>query len=772
MQVRADSTSLEQSRGHQLLHRWSVAITLAITTLPFLQVLIGRQTAMYEDSLDYNVPNIVNSWHAIKSGHSPFWTPFVYSGFNRLGAGQIGIFYPPNLLFAVLGPVTAYRWWLLAHLWIAAGGAYAWSWHRWRSKPGAIVSGFGYALGGFMVLHIVHMSLLAPAALIPWALLGLDLVIDRWTLPRAALCSGSIALVALSGHPQGLWMCLAALGILGFAELVRSGRGWQPWGRALAGMGLGVGVAAIQLIPVRLLSQTSIRPRLTQEEAFTFASAPRHLLSLFAPRLLGGYSGLHAAAWNETDPTLPVHEVTNYLMITLLAIAAIGFWDNRRDRRTIGLAALAVFGILMSLAGNTPFGRLAFHIVPLASSFRAWSRVSLLTSLAVVSLAAAGVRALLREPARYVLGLLATCVVPLVITVAAPLLWRNHNLFAPGSARVVAMVWPILLLGTLCLVVIAMGTRAPKWAAGALVLVCAVDATAFAFTGQWRSLQVAPSAARQWFSASTEPFGTAIDAPGGVDRWVSSDVTARSWGLVKRRDTVMGYDPLIQRNYSDLAAGMSYSGVIGRGDFWEKGQLSDILRVTTYVGAPDRAPADPSWNGGGTMTGLPYLRRWTRKPRLPESYLVGDAELATTNNIYWLVRDRKNDLRNIVYVEPGMPGTDRAVADLLKRGNAGASSGAMSEYGRGTYEVDATRAALLVVSYAWLDGWHATVDGRSVPVTRANGLVLGVQVPAGHHVVHLRFSPPGLRFGALLSLLSLVLLVVPTAAAVALRRRH
>ena len=119
-----------------------------------------------------------------------------------------------------------------------------------------------------------------------------------------------------------------------------------------------------------------------------------------------------------------------------------------------------------------------------------------------------------------------------------------------------------------------------------------------------------------------------------------------------------------------------------------------------------------------------------------------------------------------------MPGTDSAVADLLKRGNAGASSGAMSDYGRGTYTVDATRAALLVVSYAWLDGWHATVDGRSVPVTRANGLVLGVQVPAGHHVVHLRFSPPGLRFGALISLLSLCALGTPAALTTIRRRKQ
>jgi len=97
-------------------HRRPVAIMLAIVTVPFVQVLLGQRTAMYEDIVDYNVPNIVASWRAIKSGHSPFWGPYVFSGFNRLGSGQTGIFYPPNAIFAVLGPVAAYRWWLLLHL--------------------------------------------------------------------------------------------------------------------------------------------------------------------------------------------------------------------------------------------------------------------------------------------------------------------------------------------------------------------------------------------------------------------------------------------------------------------------------------------------------------------------------------------------------------------------------------------------------------------------------------------------------------------------------
>jgi uncharacterized membrane protein YfhO len=92
--------------------------------------------------------------------------------------------------------------------------------------------------------------------------------------------------------------------------------------------------------------------------------------------------------------------------------------------------------------------------------------------------------------------------------------------------------------------------------------------------------------------------------------------------------------------------------------------------------------------------------------------------------------------------------------------------------GSGRYVVDADRPAMLVVSYGWLDGWQATVDGRDVPVVRANGLVLGVPVPAGRHEVRFRFVPPGLRVGLLLAGLASVAIVTPWAIARWRRRRR
>ena len=55
-------------------------------------------------------------------------------------------------------------------------------------------------------------------------------------------------------------------------------------------------------------------------------------------------------------------------------------------------------------------------------------------------------------------------------------------------------------------------------------------------------------------------------------------------------------------------------------------------------------------------------------------------------------------------------------------------------------------------------GWSATVDGVPTRIELANGFAMAVQVPAGKHVVQLRYQTPGRGVGAALSLLSLALL--------------
>lgn len=66
--------------------------------------------------------------------------------------------------------------------------------------------------------------------------------------------------------------------------------------------------------------------------------------------------------------------------------------------------------------------------------------------------------------------------------------------------------------------------------------------------------------------------------------------------------------------------------------------------------------------------------------------------------------------------------------------------------------VDAAHATLLLARSPD-PGWHFAVDGRRAPVTPGPGILHGVAVTAGEHVVEAAYRPPGLVVGLALSLL-------------------
>jgi hypothetical protein len=62
---------------------------------------------------------------------------------------------------------------------------------------------------------------------------------------------------------------------------------------------------------------------------------------------------------------------------------------------------------------------------------------------------------------------------------------------------------------------------------------------------------------------------------------------------------------------------------------------------------------------------------------------------------------------------------------------------------------------ILVVADSYSPGWRAEVDGDAAEILPVWGVVRGVSVPAGEHLVRMRYEPPGYRWGILLSLVGL-----------------
>jgi hypothetical protein len=411
---------------------------------------------------------------------------------------------------------------------------------------------------------------------------------------------------------------------------------------------------------------------------------------------------------------------------------------------------MTLFAIVFGMGDSTPFGHVAYVIVPGAKEFRSWGRTLWLADLAVAMLAGAGVRVLLRAPGRIGVHLLEAAGGLAVFVTVLPHISSIGRLMATGTPGTIARWTPVALL--LCLAGAVSMTEVQRRAGViAILLVCALDLFSFVHVAPWSGASASRRVVDALYDSSPPVFGVPYDAPGGIDRWVSDTYTFRSLSLAKNLLGVNGYDPLLQKDWAESAGGWRYDGDPARDDLWQPGWASDVLRVSTLVLTDAAKPTDPTWRRDGIVPG--GFTRWVRTPRLDDAYLVGAVDLGSLQQVQSQLRNPYADLRASAWVERRTP----AMEHLTEPGRAGTVDSAdMLDSGR--IVVNAERDALLVMSQDWERGWHATVDGKSVPVLRVNGLVLGVTVPRGHHVVKIAFTPPGLERGALIALLAILAL--------------
>ena len=134
---------------------------------------------------------------------------------------------------------------------------------------------------------------------------------------------------------------------------------------------------------------------------------------------------------------------------------------------------------------------------------------------------------------------------------------------------------------------------------------------------------------------------------------------------------------------------------------------------------------------------------------------IDDAEPRASVVPSWAVVSGERAALDAV-LEPGFD--PAAVAVLTEPGSTAAVDG---PDGTATYreaspedvriEAEASVPSILLVRNAWDEGWSATLDGRSVPVLRADGFLQAIALPPGRHDVRLTYREPAIGIGLALS---------------------
>jgi hypothetical protein len=697
------------------------------------------------DPLFMYVPQDILLNRSLKAGVLPLWNPYAFCGFPLQALGHPSITYPPRLLLHLaLPPLVAREVLLFGHL--VACGFFCWAYLRalGLTPAACLLGGVAWMLGGFAMAYLEFEYVTLVCAWIPLALL----LVERRAFGWLALAVGLMTLV---GHWQ-----YVGYGLLLIAAYAAHRRAFG----ALPGLFLGLGVAAVQLLPSLELMAQSQRP--FADPATLFASnrfLPENLLTLFLSDALG-HPAHHFYLTRLRSGVQNYVDLCGYMGPVTLMLAV---WGAPRSGFFAGVAGLALL-----YAMGTPGVTLLAYVIPGFLSFVP-SRVLVLYCFAVAVLAAYGLDRLERRPhprftawalafwSLVTAGFIAFCLwlsssvdnlqrlmvfyregslfdLPAYcqdragfVTAVAESIRAHYQILQPTLAVPLALAWVGLA---------ALHRRPSRWQA-ILVGCVALDLLYFGM----RFNVTFPA-------ASAYPPAPGIAALGegraaGLIRPIHPNLLT-AYGV---RD-VAGYASLFPRRYFELIGALSgHASSYLMADLWEGARYTPGAARLLAVRYHYTDPWHELPERYGRLVHDGDLRVYEVTDPLPRFYLVPEARVAS--DVLAQVTRPDFDPGRVVYLEQEValvPGR----ADVRPRVQVLDEGPNFAEV-----EVASPTPAFLVCSDTYYEGWVASIDGVPAPIYRANYCFRAVAVPAGTHRLRMAFRPWTFRAGLAVSLISL-----------------
>lgn len=734
----------------------------------------------------------------LSMGEVPLWNPYLFSGVPFLAAGQHSGLYPLSVLYYALDLPSAYGWFIVVNLWLAGALTYAFLRGLGVGRAGATLGGVVYQLNGFVLASVVFPMMIGGLVWLPLLLWMIERVLAGRSSRLLNVCVGSvgIGLNVLAGHAEITIYTLLISGYYAFCRLawgVWQARQWRDaFGKGawlLAMVALGLGLGAIQLIPLYDFVQTNWRAeRASLETVRSYAHPIRDLLQFLMPNFYGNPS--HHHVWNAfTGETVALTQpqthtewgIKNYvegaLYVGILPLLLSLYTLFSTGQRQLKLIFALLGGASLSFMFGAPTYALIYAlpgINQLNSPFR-WVYalalcVAVLSALGLDDLGRGGKWA--RRAGWLALGvglgvgtgiigvrLLYPTFAPLVQSAFESLTgasgaFPNAELFFSYQA-----VNALIFAGVLGLsgVLFLWRARAPhstrwQWLAVALVAGDLMIATrGFNPASDPALLKFTPPVIAWLQGKQPQDFRiTTLDDP--AHRPILQANSLQAYGIAD----VRGYDsiipkpyvdymrataPQVQLDYNRIAplytsypSGIAYDSQAGAQDARLRYLAVRFVVTHKHVSLPSESFT------------LAYedeaVRVWERLNAFPLAYVCCDGERATAY---------AQALADGTFIEDA-DGLYNAITPILPARNSGREK---------TYTVEAGEGRWLVISENHNDGWRAFVratgtsdDETLLPVVRVNERFQGVRLPAGNWVVRLVYSPPSFQVGLFASVMS------------------
>jgi len=681
----------------------------------------------------------------LAAGRVPLWNPHQATGMPFAANPEATLFFPPEVLLYALP--AAYAWDVFLLLRLLAAGLFTALFLRTVGcgEIAALGGAIAYMLGGPVITWLNNVTM-NPDCLLPLLLYAFEQVLrgERpWAVPLAA---ATIGLSVLGGHPEHTFFVLVT------GALYLAYRMWHRAGTAGAASRvgltflLGLGAAGVLLVP---FTQLWLRWAWTPHVGAVGLDSdemPGRAITILMPYLfqpeLVTY-GYEHAGW-----------LGGYLGVGTVLIGILGMSRDTPLRLgplfggilLVGLAkCYAVPGI--NLIGALPFLRhlrFSLHLTAMVGFAAA--------VLAGLGLDRIGRGAVGARQAVMVAGALVAIVCVLV----------GVNLGGLTAARAIPAAVPgLVALAAVPAVVALVGRGVLGRVRGDMVLVAVLAGELLAYKPAAHPPRydafLEPPYVR-WLHAQPERgrvFGTGPMFPDTATAFGIDDLAVYE-GIFLDRFTRFVHTLVDPRRFT----GASMVGEL-RGGLPDYGSpYLDLLAVRYLIvpaGAMARAPAGMEVVYDADVT---ILRRTTA---LPRAFTVGHWVVVGSQEKALDALSDGFDFRRGALLE-----AEKTLLPPSAPLDAPVRPARISEYtpNRIVVEASADTPAVLVLADAFYPGWEASVDGRPAPVLPADALLRAVPLlEAGAHRVEFTFAPKSVYVGALVSLVSVVLLGVAWAAA-------
>ena len=780
---------------------WLIPIVLAVLGLGFALVPLAQgRMFFYWDNAQQHYPQTTFLQQGLAHGSVPHWWPNVGLGFPATAEGQAAHYHPIRLLSALLFPAPAALMWEVALYFAIAGLSTYFFLRQFRLHQLACLLGAGSQMFcSFAVIYVRNVALHRSFCLLPLAMLCAERFVRRGEVRSLLAAAVVIGVQFLSGHPSFAIVTVVATAVYVALRVIqehwRRENAIPAAARALAvrltawavAAGLGLGLAAIQVLPTLMHAEQSQRQG---GLAFEFATGSqpatlRGLGQLLFPHIYTQGDWLSVAAWWGLFNPVPSEGIYGGVMCVVLAPVAL-WWRRRWPDPAVSLAVSFVVAIGFALGAKAPFFPLLWSL-PGMNGLRFPSRFLLWAAFCLSCLAAIGLHrliALARVEMPAVRRLAPVALVTVALVALAGALWTRLPATHAGVA--LSLPWYAAAVGLAALITTT--TRAVRTAVLLLVVSLAIgDLWYFRARGDYARAvpaveAVTPPAHARFLERESAPFrvmSLITTEEGAFTRadlrdFLQADLCT-IWGI----DSADVFLSLFLKRYYAVRSSL-VEELLKRPE--SASALASFLGAMNvkYLVAP-AALTLPGWERAHEA-GPTAL--WRNPAVLPRAFVVGhvvpqqfaptdewrvrsDERLAGYKRTVsdWQSREIDAQILDHVMAERIDYATTAEVAgtetlDVARSDETAAVQPLASGPDEMQFSVVTSKPAFLVISSSWYPGWTATVNGRPAQLFQTNWVMTGLPIPAGRSEVRLRYSTPGFRAGWIISLTVLVFVAI------------